>query len=753
MTRPVLLTLLSALVATAAAAQSTSVRGFVTDASNGQPVLGANVALWSPDSPDALRGAAADGDGFYAVAGLTPGRYVARATAIGYVTRIDTLDVDAGGSTWDVDLAPTAAELGTVTVQSERTAGSANVEAGFQRIRAEDIAVIPAPDVSGDLANYLVSLPGIVASGDRGGQLFVRGGDPSQNAVFLDGIPVFQPFHVLGFYSAFPADLLQNADVYAGGFDSRFGGVLSSVLDVTARPGNLRRVAASASAAPFVASASLEGPIVRDRLSVLASARVSTVEALAAQYVSAPLPFRFGDVFGKVYFTPTATSRFSLTGLHTYDRGGIGLATGDRPDEMRYTNSAAGFRYLLLPSSSPFLAEISISYSTYDAELGSSDEQAALQPDLGVRSTSLGRFTTDIDLTYLLPNAEIRYGFFLRRTFTSSVLDGLFENLASESDEVLEPGLYAQPTLTLGPLSVSPGLRYTLTNGQFEPRLRATLESGPHRLSAAAGRYIQPVVGVSDRRDATSVFTAWTVAPEGEIPTADHAILGYRLRPVSWADLSIEGFYKRMMHLSVSEWTAFPRLTTILQSAEGEAYGADLRAEVRRGGAMVLVNYGLAYVEQTVTSARNEVLYGDEELTFRPAHDRRHQVSVVASVPVSGFTASLRWQFGSGLPFSRALGFDVFLPPDGNTDPTAEPGLPRVIYDRPFNAELPTYHRLDVSLDRDFSFRAGTLTLQAGLLNAYNRANLFAFDVFTLERVDQLPVIPTLGLRFQTRQP
>ncbi|MCA0187103.1 MAG: hypothetical protein LCH90_14060, partial [Proteobacteria bacterium] len=85
---------------------------------------------------------------------------------------------------------------------------------------------------------------------------------------------------------------------------------------------------------------------------VLASARVSTVDQIAAQYVSAPLPFAFGDVMGKLYYTPTATSRFSLTGLHTYDRGGIGLPESDRPDEIAYQNTAGGFRYLLLPSES-----------------------------------------------------------------------------------------------------------------------------------------------------------------------------------------------------------------------------------------------------------------------------------------------------------------------------------------------------------------------------------------------------------------
>ena len=746
---------LAVLAACAAAptteAQTSSVRGFVRDAATGQPLLGVNVALWAPATPDRLRGSATDTDGFYAVAGLEPGRYVIRASAVGYTTRLDTLVLDAGGNAWDAELAPDARDLGVATVESERTAGSANVEAGFQRIRAEDIRAVPAPDVSGDLVNYLVSLPGIVTSGDRGGQLFVRGGEPSQNGVFLDGIPVFQPFHVLGFYSAFPADLLQSADVYAGGFDSRFGGLLSSVLDVSARPGDLRRLSASASVAPFVASAAAEGPLVRDQVSLLASARVSTVDQIAARYIDDPLPFTFGDLFGKVYYTPTATSRFSLTGLHTYDRGGIGDPTGPRADEVRYTNSAGGFRYLLLPSSAPFLAEVKVSYSDYDAELGPSSVRRDTAGIGDLRTASLSRFTTDIDLTNLLPNVDFRYGLFLRRTFVSSVLGGLFQNVALDRRESLDAGIYAQPEFRLGPLKVSPGLRYSISQGLLEPRLRAGLEAGPHRLSFAAGRYYQTIVGVSDRRDATSVFTAWAVAPDNAVPVADHVIGGYRLRPVSWADVSVEGFYKQIRNLSVAEWTAVPRLTTRLQPADGEAYGMDLRAEVRPGRALFLVNYGLSFVEYTSTSALNEIRFGDETLRYRPAHDRRHQATVVASVPVAGFTASLRWQYGSGLPFSQALGFDVFILPSGSLDPTQTPGTARVIYERPFNALLPDYHRLDLSVDREFRLRAGLLTLQAGVLNTYDRRNLFAFDIFTLDRVDQLPLIPTFGLRFQTR--
>ena len=230
-------------------------------------------------------------------------------------------------------------------------------------------------------------------------------------------------------------------------------------------------------------------------------------------------------------------------------------------------------------------------------------------------------------------------------------------------------------------------------------------------------------------------------------PQATHLIGGYRLRPVSWVDLSVEGYYKDLRNLSIAEWTGFPRLTTNLQPANGEAFGMDLRAEARPGRALLIANYGWSSVQYEASSRRNLLWYGDEQLRFRPAHDRRHQVTLIATAPVAGFTVSGRWQFGSGLPYSRALGFDQFMLLDGIPDLYGDAGQARVLYERPFNGLLPDYHRLDLSVDREFRFGVGLLTAQVGLLNAYDRANLFAYDIFTLERVDQLPVIPTFGLK------
>ncbi len=201
-------------------------------------------------------------------------------------------------------------------------------------------------------------------------------------------------------------------------------------------------------------------------------------------------------------------------------------------------------------------------------------------------------------------------------------------------------------------------------------------------------------------------------------------------------------------------WSAVPELTTRLQPANGEAHGLDARAALRTsGGASLALNYGWSTVTYAATQAHYALWYGTETLRYHPPHDRRHQATVLANLPVHGFDVSARWQFGSGLPYSRAYGFDTYAPAIGGRNVYTEEGTPRVIYERPYNGRLPTYHRLDVTVQRAFSLGQALLEVQAGVVNAYGRRNVFAYDVFTLQRIDQLPLLPTLGLRLSLPSP
>ena len=318
-----------------ASGQSAVVRGFVTDLDDGESLQGVNVVL--DDEANRFLGTVTDNDGVYAISSIPPGRYILIASFIGYETHRDTLILRRGEVlTLNIALSTGSTEMDEVVVEAEM-GGAARVTAGLQTVRPQDIELVPAPDVSGDLATYLTTLPGVVSIGDRGGQLFIRGGEPSHNMVLLDGMYVHQPFHILGFYSALPADIINRADVYAGGYGSKFNGRISSVIDVYTRNGNKRRLNGSVSLAPFVSSAVIEGPLLKDRVSFLGSFRQSVIEQGAGLYVSDELPYNFGDVFGKVHAVLSDNHQLSFSMIQTHDRGTLGEPTVDQVlDEIRW---------------------------------------------------------------------------------------------------------------------------------------------------------------------------------------------------------------------------------------------------------------------------------------------------------------------------------------------------------------------------------------------------------------------------------
>ncbi|MBT8400548.1 MAG: TonB-dependent receptor [Rhodothermia bacterium] len=742
--------LTGAFLAGEALSQTATMRGFIVDDAGGEALQGVNVILRSPAGE--VIGTATDSEGFYIVTSIAPGTYYFQASFIGFIAETDTLLLAPGETlTRSIRLQVDRTELGELVVEAERSRQPASVTAGLQSVSPQDIELIPAPDVSADLVNYITTMPGVVATGDRGGKLFIRGGEPTQNLVQLDGMLVYQPFHIVGFYSAFPADLVRNADIYAGGFGAKFGGRLSSVVDISTRNGNKRRFNAAATLAPFVSSARIEGPLARDRVSVILSARQSVIDQGAAKLIDEPLPFRFGDQFAKIHASLSSSSQLSTTVIRTTDRGVVGLDEGtadlDSPttDQVKWENLAFGTRFIVLPSTLPVFAEILLSASQLDQSFGPKDDP--------VRSSDIFMFNGSANVTYFTPSVDVHWGLFLQSSELKSNLGGQFQNVANEEEYVTEAGLYAEPEIRVtSNLIVRPGVRLhsfpSKSKTFLEPRFRIIYNRGIHQLSGAFGQYHQEVVGLNDRRDAGDIFTAWTSAPLGLVPEAIHAIAGYKLSPGSGVDLSVEGFWKKLSDLSVPEWTGFPRLTIKVQPADGTAYGADVRFGIDRNWFFGFVSYGYSFVEY---EARGDVVPQWFGLVskYSPPHDRRHQVSAVASVEYQGFELSLRWQYGSGLPFSQSIGFDRFILINGQNNVREDPGSARVLYGPPYDGRLPDYHRFDVSLERAFDFRNASLTLQAALINAYDRSNLFYMDLFTLDRVDQLPLIPSVGIKVE----
>lgn len=723
-------------------AQSANLRGVITAADDGESLQGVHISLRNDQGE--LYGAVSDNDGLFVISRLPAGRYLLSASFVGFATFTDTLTLaPQDRQVYEIVMYEDESELDELIIEAERESGAARVTAGMERVTPEQITAIPSPDISGDLVSYLSTLPGVVLMGDRGGQIFIRGGEPSHNMTLIDGMQIYQPFHVLGFYSAFPADIVSGADVYAGGFGSKFTGRVSSVIDVQTRDGNKRMFRSSATLSPFTSSATLEGPLLRDRLSFLGSGRISMLDELASRYVTAPLPYRFGDVFGKVHARLSASHQLSLSGLNTFDRGRIPRQNellGEN-EEIRWSNAAYGMRYLIAPRTIPIIGEVLVSYSRLDSDLGPAGDP--------VRSSRIESINTAFNVTNYLGDTQWDWGGFLRESTIDSELGGLFQNVLSAPERSVHAGGYIEPEVRLrGGWSARAGISAQVygTSGVYvEPRFRLLWDRGRHHWSLAAGLYRQDIVGLNDRRDATNIFTAWVETPLGEATRAAHALLGYRTTPATWLELSVEGYFKKLDDLFVSAWTPFPTFTTSLQHAEGHSAGFDFRIEWRRSHFYGFVNYGYSATMYEANSSHTASYSG----SYRPPHDRRHQINILATGAVRDFNVSLRWQFGSGLPYSRIHGFDGFILMDGAVEVDRVRGFPRVIYEaEPYRGILPTYHRLDITVDRTFTFKSGLeATLQLGLLNAYNRRNLFALDLFTAQRTDQLPLIPTAGIR------
>ena len=747
-----LVLLLAGLATGTAAAQSAILRGFVTSQSDGQPLPGVNILLESADGE--RNGTATNSDGFYAFSRLEPGVYYLWASFIGFETYSDTLQVPEGITPLNFALVEDLSELDEVVVETEReTAGAAGITAGLQTVRPRDIEVVPMPDLSADIANYLTSLPGIVSQGDRGGQLFIRGGEPTQNLVLLDGMPVYQPFHFVGFFSAFPSEIINTADVYAGGFGGRFGGSLSSVIDIATRTGNKNGFAGAVSAAPFVAALRLEGPIVPGHVSVLASVRESLIEQGASRIIDAPLPFSFADRFGKIHANLGPSTQLSITGLHTADKGRLGLdplnpdADAVSEDEVAMQNLALGARLIFLPADINMFAEILVSRSQVESSIGPVGDP--------LRSSKTTRTGANAHVTHYLGNLNVNWGLAVHTVELNTDLQGYFQNIEEKTEYITETSIYLEPAYELANgLRVEPSLRLQSfpSKGRtyLEPRLRVVWNLGIHRFSTAAGIYHQEIVGLNDRRDVGDVFTAWTSSPRGIVPESRHLILGWRASPVRWLDVSLEGFYKKLRDLVVPEWTAYPRFTTRLHPAHGNVRGVDARVELTAGPVYSALSYGLSEVDYLARIPALEFAFGEPETRYDPPHDRTHQLSFIGGITLGDFDLNVRWQFGSGLPFNESMGFDRFILLDTLVNVTEEPGLERVLYTRPYTGRLPTYHRLDVTLEYDFRIGPNVqLTAQAGAINAYDRHNFFYLDLFTLRRVNQLPLIPSFGLKLQ----
>ena len=258
-----LFTIILLILSVSVFAQNGTIRGFVYDKESGEPIIFCNVSL-----NGTTLGAPTDVNGFFSIAKVPAGDYKIIITYLGFESLQENIHLAAGKIlTKKFELTESSIQLEEVKVSAERQEMKTEVKAAVIKITPKDLEMIPTIGGEPDLAQYLQIVPGVVFTGDQGGQLYIRGGSPVQNKVLLDGMIVYSPFHSIGLFSVFDTDIIRNTQVYTGGFSAEYGGRISSIMDIKTIDGNKKNFEGKFSASTFGSKLIMEGPLSKSKKS------------------------------------------------------------------------------------------------------------------------------------------------------------------------------------------------------------------------------------------------------------------------------------------------------------------------------------------------------------------------------------------------------------------------------------------------------------------------------------------------------
>ncbi len=741
------------LSAFTAFSQKGSIKGFIYDKADAEGIPYANIKVENTDF-----GAVTDEHGFFYIPNLPVGNYTVKTSYIGYEPQTLEVEVKKGQTVnLKIFIEQKSVELQNVEISAEKQQKRTESRVSVVSLTATEIKRMPTVGGEADIAQYLQVLPGVVSTGDQGGQVVIRGGTPIQTRFLLDGITVYNPFHSIGLFSIYETDLIKNVDVYTGGFPAQYGGRISAVVDVTTRDGNKKKFSGKVGASPFMAHALLEIPVVKARegknvsASLVLNSKVSYLDqsskALYPWAGKEGLPFKFYDVYGKFTVDMGKGSKFTLTGFNFRDIANFNAA------KYLWNTFGVGVNFLAVPKNSNLYFNTHVSYSQYEINLTESDNRP--------RRSLIGGFDIGMDFNYYLKNGEVRYGLNIDGNRTELEFTNQYDQKTEQNQNTTDLHAYFMVHKYVKKFVIEAGARisYYGNIGAFSPEPRLSMKLNAHemvRLKLASGMYSQNFISAKSDKDVVNLFTGFLTGPDEDIADATgkrndkirnmqrsvHIIFGVELDLPKNVEINIEPYYKYFWRLiNINRFKQFNSDANFLLES-GDAYGLDISAKWEYKGIYLYGTYSLAWTNRR-----------DGKQTYPPHFDRRHNTNLIAAYTFGkkkDFEVSARWNFGTGFPFTQTQGFyeNINFSQSGiATDYTGANGNLGIVYDERINAgRLPTYHRLDLAFKKIFNIKEkAKIELNASVSNAYNRQNIFYFDRIRFTRVNQLPIIPSLG--------
>jgi hypothetical protein len=750
-----------------------AVRVRVAAARDSSPVPRAVVSLEAPNvAPRRLTG---DDRGSALFTGVPARAWTVRVIAFGYRPTTRDVTVPAGDTVAvDVLLEAAARQLPTVRAEeraTERAQFERTPDAGAITLTGRAMRSVPSigePDV----LRAAQLLAGVVARNDYTAGYNVRGGESDQNLVLLDGIPVYNPFHLGGLFGTFIDQAVGSVDMLVGGFPAEYGGRLSSVLDVHTREPERPGVHGTAGVSLLTSSLTLGGTVDDGRGAWTVAARRTYIDKVVGALTSKTLPYHFQDAQGSARWR-LGTGTLALTAYAGADDldgsfadfgdstqaggGGFGFRWGNRLAGLTFTQPlGAGAlgdsaRLVQRASVTSFSTTLDLGAGTFRLADDLREAQLAGQL-LAWRGThaprvgyELSTYAIDYDVTSAGSGAPL---FQLRQRPTA---------LSLYADDVWRPnekilariGLRAEGVTDANWAGISPraSVRWFAT-----PDLAFTV---------AAGQYAQWVHALRNEDIPIRIFDFWVASDRyTPVSTAQHAILGAERWFGPRTFVRVEGYGKRYRRLVEPNDADDPAVRgDEFRGVHGWTYGTDVLLRRVEGGPFsgwVAYGYGVGSRERDDVGGTAAGLESETQGAYWPAQDRRHNLNAVGSWRLGhGYVLGARFGYGSGTPFTDITGQIVRRVYDGarNTwDTQVNRPEPEPVGGARNAERYPPFHRLDLGVTRTFARAHTSWTPSLQLINVYNRQNTFvyAFDYQanppTRTAISQFPLLPSVGL-------
>ncbi|MDQ1087453.1 TonB-dependent receptor [Siphonobacter sp. SORGH_AS_1065] len=761
-----------------------TISGYVRESGSGESLPGVTVSV-----PAVQKGTTTNTYGFYSLTLPLSDTLEVVVSSIGFQSQSRKLALTRNlEMNWQ--LLVSNAELKEVVVSGNyQTRESQKVQMSAISVPIEQMKDVPALLGEKDMLKVLQLLPGVQKGSEGNSGLYIRGGGPDQNLLILDEAPVYNAFHLFGFFSIFNGDALKSVELIKGGFPARYGGRLSSVIEMQMKEGHKEEFHGEGGIGLISSRLVLQGPIQKNKSSFIISGRRTYVDILLKPLLPAENQgsYYFYDLNAKLNYDFGRKDKVYLSGYLGQDRFSFRsqIRNNQQGGGLDWGNKTASLRWNHLFSNRLF-ANTTLLFSHYAFQVNAQSSQTFnnLTSQFNLQNSSTIRdFTSKTDFDWSpIPQHSIKTGLsvtshrFLPNTIT------LENSIISQNVSQIQPldsyegGIYLEDTYhPFSALRINAGLRmsYFATEGRTysrpEPRLALSYTFPRHWALKASYATMNQYIHLLSNSSVGLPTDLWVPTTRNVAPQQSQQIALGVAKDYSQFSVTIEGFYKKMDNiLSYKEGSSFLASTGLeslteasdsrsweeqITAGQGWSYGSEFFVQKKTGRLTGWVGYTLSWIQNQFAE-----LNGGKKFWAR--YDRRHDISVVGIYHLKPtITLSSTWVYGTGQAISLPQStFEI----SGPTQPGFVPSFPTRIsdYGQRNSFRAAPYHRLDVGIQFHKKKKRFSRTWEVSLYNAYSRKNPFFYYIDdsqstptrnnrVLTQVSLFPIIPSVSYSFK----